>query len=207
MNLNTIVEVKRPAVVRGDRMARRPRLAGRRHLAVLRAAGRDRHAGRSRAARLAGADRDAAGPRDRRDLQDRRAARLQGSAGMAGGAAVRQVHRRVPDVLQDLERRDRRRQRLHVAAGRRHDLADRGARRRLHPVAARRQAAPGSGRRLRHRQPYQRAAEGRAAALDPPARVGAVQALCHAPGVAHPPRPLGGADHRARSATAATTSC
>ena len=73
---------------------------------------------------------------DRRDLQDRRAARLQGPAGLAGRAAVRQVHRLLPDVVQDLERRDRRRQRLHVAAGRRHDLADGGARRRLHPVAA-----------------------------------------------------------------------
>ncbi len=38
------------------------------------------------------------------------------------------MHRCVPDVVQDLERRDRRRQRLHVAAGRRDDLADRGAR-------------------------------------------------------------------------------
>ena len=141
-------------VVRRDRMARRPCLPGRRHLAVLRAAGRDRHAGRSRAARLAGIDGDAGGPGDRRDLQDRRAARLQGTAGMARRAAVRQVHRLLPDVVQDLERGDRRRQRLHVAAGRRHDLADGGARRRLHLVAAQRQAAPGSGRRLRHRHAH-----------------------------------------------------
>ena len=118
-------------------------------------------------------DRDAVGPRDRRDLPDRRAARLQGAAGMARRAAVRQVLRRLPDVVQDLERRDRRRQHLHVAAGRRHDLADRRARRHLQPVAARRRAARGAGRRLRHRQPHQRAAAGRAAALDPPAGVGA----------------------------------
>ena len=65
-------------------------------------------------------------------------------------------------------------------------------------VAAQRQAAPGSGRRLRHRHAHQRPAEGRAAALDPPARLGLVQALRHAPGVAHPPRPLGRADRRHR---------
>ena len=44
------------------------------------------------------------------------------------------------------------------------DLADGRARRRLHAVAARRRAARGAGRRLRHRQPRERAAAGRAAA-------------------------------------------
>ena len=96
---------------------------------------------------------------------------------------------------------------VHVAAGRRHDLAHRRARRRLHPVAARRQAARGAGRRLRHRHAHQRAAEGRAAALDPPAGLGADQALRHAPGVAHPLRPLGGADHRHRRRRRRATSC
>ena len=42
----------------------------------------------------------------------------------------RECCRRAPDVVQDLERRDRRRQHLHVAAGRRDDLAHRRARRR-----------------------------------------------------------------------------
>ena len=57
-------------------------------------------------------------------------------ADMAGRSLVQPLHRRVPDVVQDLERSVDRRQRLHVAAGRRHDLAHRRARGCLHPVAA-----------------------------------------------------------------------
>ena len=58
-------------------------------------------------------------------------------------------------VVQDLERRDGRRQHLHVAAGRLDDLAHRGAGRRLHAVAAGRGAAQGRGRRFRHRQSHE----------------------------------------------------
>ena len=57
-------------------------------------------------------------------------------------------------------------------------------------------AARGAGRRLRHRQPRQRAAAGRAAAQHPPAGRGAVEALRLPPRLAHQARPLGGAADR-----------
>ena len=171
---NTIVRGEAAQVVRGDRMARRPCLSGRRHLAVLRAAGRHRHAGRSR--RGSAGRRSTVTPAGLEIAATCKIVELHDFKGPPEWRAVPLFDKCidcVPDVVQDLERGDRRRQRLHVAAGRRHDLADRGARRRLHAVAAQRQAAPGSGRRLRHRQPHERPAEGRAAALDPPARLGA----------------------------------
>ena len=62
-----------------------------------------------------------------------------------------------------------------------------------------RQAAPGAGRRFRHRQSHQRAAAGRAVcgrSILPASAL--VEALRHAPGVAHPSRPLGRADRRHR---------
>ena len=74
---------------------------------------------------------------DHKQLDDATLARRKGAAGMDGGPAVRPMLRRVPDVVQDLERGDRRRQHLHVAAGRPDDLADRRARGRLHALAAR----------------------------------------------------------------------
>ena len=55
---------------------------------------------------------------------------------------------RAPDVVQDLQRGDRRREYLHVAAGRRHDLAYRVARGHLHALAARAESRARSRRSI-----------------------------------------------------------
>ena len=140
MNLNTITEVKRPASAdQITQLARRICLARRRHLAVLRAAGRDRHAHRSRGAGLAGAGGIGRRPRHRRDLPHRRALPVRRRPpDWRAAPLLRECCRRAAGFVQDPERRDGRRQHLHVAAGRRDDLAHRRARRHLHAVAARR---------------------------------------------------------------------
>jgi hypothetical protein len=171
-------------------------VAGRRYLAVLRTAGRRRYPDRSRQFRVEAPHRVGGRPRDRRDLPDRRTARLRGAARVARGAVVPRLHQRLPDVVQDMERGNRRGQHLHVTAGWRDDLPDRGARGRLYAVAARRHASRRAGRRLRDRQPPEHPAEGRVAALDPPARFGPKEALCDAPGFAHASGSFGGADRR-----------
>ena len=58
--------------------------------------------------------------------------RFAGPLGVARAAARARVLQLVPGVVQDLERGHRRRQHLHVAAGRADDLADRRARGDLH---------------------------------------------------------------------------
>ena len=83
---------------------------------------------------------------------------------------------------------------------------DRVARRRLHAVAARRQAAQGAGARLRHRQPQERARAGRAAAQHSSSRRRAREALCLSPQLAHPSRALRRASSSARAARPATIS-
>ena len=80
-------------------------------------------------------------PDDRRDLHRRAARCIALPAGMDRLAADRPMLPRVPRLLQDLEDRDRRRQSLHVVAGRPDDRADRGARWRLHDLEGRRQRA------------------------------------------------------------------
>ncbi len=65
--------------------------------------------------------------------------RFEGPPEWTRAAAGPRVLQRVPRLLQDLERGHGRRQHLHVAAGGADDLADRGAGRRLHALAARRQ--------------------------------------------------------------------
>ena len=178
-------------------MARWPRLPGRRHLAVF----WSRRWPRTRWS----IQTSWAGRRSPPRPRGWRSPRLAGSsscttsgpAGLEGRAIVRPMNRLLPDVVR------RSGMRLLSAAtssccsiaGRRHDLAHGGAGRRLHPVAAERQAAAGPGRRLRHRHAHQRAAEA-APALDLPAGIDAHQALRDAPGLAHPPRPLGGFDRR-----------
>ena len=82
-------------------------------------------------------------------------AHFDAPANVAGGAPVQDVLRVTPGLIQDLERRYRRRQHLHVAAGRIDDLADGVAGRHLHVVAARRRAAHNCRCRLRHRQSRQ----------------------------------------------------
>src|SRR5258705_6688191 len=87
-------------------------------------------------------------------------------AGMARRAGDQSMLPRVPGVLQDLEERNRRRQSLHVVAGRPDDLADVSARWRLHDLESRWQPAEDQRRRLRHRRPAQRAGTGRSAAAN-----------------------------------------
>src|SRR5258706_11383578 len=87
-------------------------------------------------------------------------------AGMARRAGDQSMLPRVPGVLQDLEERNRRRQSLHVVAGRPDDLADVSARWRLHDLESRWQRAEDQRRRLRHRRPAQRAGTGRSAAAN-----------------------------------------
>ena len=207
MNLNTIRAVQRPASADEiGAVARRQCLARRRHVAVLRAAARPRHADRSGAARLAGAGE--LGRRASTIAATCRIAelyRVRGAAGVdAPSPLFRPVLQCVPGVVQDLERGDRRRQRLHVAAGRADDLADRGARRRLHAVAARRRAArrcrwstssPATTRTCCRPGELLRSIHLPAAAL--------TQAHRLPPRVAHQARPLGGADHRHAAAPAA----
>ena len=85
-------------------------------------------------------------PAHRRHLHDRRPLRLPRAPGLAGVACDRRVLPLLPRVVQDLEHGHRRRQHLHVAAGRSDDLADGVAGRGLHAAIARRQRAPGAGR-------------------------------------------------------------
>ena len=61
-----------------------------------------------------------------------------GPPGLAGGVRDRRVLPRLPLVVQDLEHGHRRRQHLHVPAGRSDDLADDIPGRGLHPAVARR---------------------------------------------------------------------
>ena len=102
----------------------------------------------------------------------RRRAALQSSTGSAAGGVARglapaRVLRRVFGFVQDLECRHRRRQHLHVVAGRPDDLADRGARRNLYVMAAQRAAARRPLRRLRYRKPHQHSSAGRIAPQHP----------------------------------------
>ena len=87
------------------------------------------------------------------NLHDRRAVRIRAARSVDVGAAHRRMLPLVPIVVQDLERSDRRRQHLYVAAGWPDDLADRRARRRTYKLWPRdgepREVA---GDRLRHRQ-------------------------------------------------------
>ena len=73
---------------------------------------------------------------------------------MARDAAAARVLQRAAGLVQDLERRHRRRKHLHVVAGRSDDLADGRARGDLHVVATRRGAARSAGARLRHRKQH-----------------------------------------------------
>ena len=88
-----------------------------------------------------------------------------GRRGLAGVAPDRRVLPRLPGVVQDLEHGHRRRQHLHVPAGGPDDLAGDVAGRRSTPC----RSLDGSERqvpadRLRHREPSERPAAGRAAA-------------------------------------------
>ena len=120
MDLNTIAEVQRPR--HPDQVTQwrdgYAWLAGGTWLFSEPQTG-DRHADRSRAAEVAGP----AGVPDGLDIaatcRIAELYRFAGPAGMARGAAVPRVLQRVPGVVQDLERGDRRRQHLHVPAGRR----------------------------------------------------------------------------------------
>ena len=174
-------------VVRGDRMARRPRLPGRRNLAVLRAqVGTDTLVDLERL----GWPPLTETPSGLEIAATCKIVELHDFKGPPEWRAVPLFDKCIDAFLMSFKIWNAATvggNVVHVPAGRRHDLADRRARRRLQPVAAQRQAARGPGRRLRHRHAHQRAAEGRAPALDLPARVGADQALRHAPGVAHPP--------------------
>src|SRR5258706_2134928 len=108
---------------------------------------------------------------------------------------------RVSGVLQDLENRDRRRQSLHVVAGRTDDRADGRARWHLHNLEGRWQRAARQRRRLCHRQPAQRAGAGRPVTADRYSPRGAEAALRVSPDFADPGRPVGGAvdrQHRRR---------
>ena len=197
MNLNTIAEVKRPAVGGSNHaVARRLRMACRRHLAVLGAAGCHRHAHRPAPVELAGAAAFFRRPRHRGHvhrcgaLPVRRSLRMAGTAGRAGMLQL------VPGVIQDLERGHRRRQHLHVAAGGADDLADGGARGHLHLVAAHRTRTRGPLDRFRDRQPHQRSPTRRAAPQHPLAGIGAVEAVRVPSPIAHASRTLGGAVDR-----------
>ncbi len=146
MNLNTITDVKRPSnaeeirsgvrampgwpAAPGCSPSRKPRPTP----------------DRSGATRLAGVAGNHRRARHRGDLPDRRD--LSASTDQPSGRppAAPRVLRCVPGVLQDLERGDGGRQHLHVAAGRRDDLADRGAGGALHALAAQRRAARDSRR-------------------------------------------------------------
>ena len=76
-------------------------------------------------------------------------------------AIDRRVLPLVSVIIQDLEHRHRRRQRLHVAAGWSDDFVDRRARRRLHDSESRWRRAARAGRGFRHRQSSERSAAGR----------------------------------------------
>ncbi len=175
MNLNTIAEVTPARLRRRDRgLAAELRVAGRRHLALLRAAGRHRHADRPRFAGLDAAHRD--GRTGSRSPRPAGWPTCTPSRARPTGRPVPLFRNCIDAFLMSFKIWNAATiggNIVHVAAGRRHDLAHGGAGGRLHPVAARRRAPDGSGRRLRHRQPQERPAAGRAAALDPPARVGA----------------------------------
>src|SRR6266702_6630425 len=112
------------------------------------------------------------------------------------------MDRRTPDqpmlpivfgLLQDLEDRDRRRQHLHVAAGRADDFADRGTRRRVHDLAGGWQRTTNSRGRVRYRRPAQFAPTRRSPAPDRhPA--GVVETTLRVPpDLADTDRPLSGA--------------
>ena len=81
---------------------------------------------------------------DRGDLHGRAARRPGLPARMDRRAPDQPMLPRVSGLLQDMEDRHRRRQSLHVVAGRSDDLADRGARRRLHDLEGRWQRADAS---------------------------------------------------------------
>ena len=209
MNLNTVTEVKRPLRPTRFPMARGLCLARRRHLAVLEPQLATHTLIDLEIAALARAQASADGLDIAATCTHRRARPLPG-AGRTGPAAplLQLCCQCASGVVQDLERGDRRRQHLHVAAGRPDDLADACARRHLHAVAARR------GSRARsplvdfvtgnHENVLGRANCLRSIHL--PAS-GADQALRLPPRFPHPSRAVGGARRSARRARPATTSC
>src|SRR5712691_8997962 len=136
MNLNTVVEVKRPGSADEidewrDGYAW---LAGGTWL--FGAAVDDRHAHRPRGVALAGAAGFIGRPRDRGHLSDCRALSFRGAGGVDRRAAPSPLLRFVAGIVQDLERGHGRRQHLHVLAGRPDDLAYRRIGSDLHAVAA-----------------------------------------------------------------------
>ena len=187
-------------------MARWLRVARRRHLAVLDAADRHPHADRSRDAALAGAGRRPDGLDIAATCTIAELERFAAPPEWTAAPLLRALLPRAADVVQDLERGDSRREYLHVAAGRRDDLADRGARRR----SARSGRATASRARCRRSisSPATTECTARRASCCAASifRHGADQALRLPPRFAHPSRALGRALIGTQDAST-TTSC
>ena len=200
MNLNTITEVKRPASADRDHaVARRLCLACRRHLAVLGAAARrPTRSSTSHQLSWPALQPSAAGLEIAATCRIAELYRFAGPAEWHALPLLRECCNSFLGFVQDLERGHRRRQHLHVAAGRADDLADRRRSRRIYTLwprdarAARRSPAVDfvTGNHANVLQPGELLRS-----IHLPA-IGAGEALRVPPRLAHPSRPLGRAADR-----------